>query len=224
MAQMLLINPRKRPGRTAKRKSARRVRRHNPVTVLSAAPKRRRRLSAIRRHNPIGLKRVHRRRRNPISLGGGAGIAGMLKSAAIGGAGAVAVDVLMGQLEGYLPASMKRTPGTLGVGDAVKIGVAILAGKGLNKMTRGMSMKMAVGSLTVQARDIIASFVPASMPLGYSASAPIVQGSHRIGPNQMRVGAFQHNSGTPLLSAFNTTGARSPLLGNAATREGVRFR
>ena len=66
MAEMLLINPRKRRAGAKRARRTTAKRKHNPLTIVSAhAPKRRRR-------NPIAARAAHRRirrRRNPISLG-----------------------------------------------------------------------------------------------------------------------------------------------------------
>ena len=95
MAEMLLINPRRRAKRaTAKRRI---VRRKNPIAAVA------RRHGPKRRRNPIGLARVHRRRRNPIAGYNAKGIMAEVQAALIGGAGALAVDVLMGQINGYIP-------------------------------------------------------------------------------------------------------------------------
>jgi hypothetical protein len=222
MAEMLLINPRRR--KAAKRVTAKRrvIRRKNPIALVGARK---------RRHNPIGLARVHRRRRNPIGVSKSA-IMSEIKNALVGGAGAVAMDVLMGQINGYIPASMQRVPGKLGVGDAVKMALTIAAGQMLNKSTKGLSRQMATGALTCQARDIIASFVPASMTLGYASPARIVQGTQRVGPLMQRVGAYASNSGatadifgsnrSPLLDAYSPPGRnRGVLLSGARAREGV---
>lgn len=226
MAEMLLVNPRRRAKRSATKRRAR-------PAARAAAPARR------RRRNPIGLARVARRparrsvrravsrRRNPINLGGSAGgIMAQVQNALLGGVGAVGVDVLMGQINPFLPASMRRTPGTVGVGDAVKMGITILAGQLLKKPTRGMSAKMAAGALTCQARDILAGFVPATMTLGYASPGRVVRGVNRVGPIMSRmqpgtVGAYNRPGGTsPLLSAYNRPGV-SPLLSSARSREGV---
>lgn len=232
MAEMLLLNPRRRP---AKRRPAakRRVVRRNPI-ALAAAPRRRRRLlTAARRHNPIGIKRFAGRARRRISAGartGGRAIAAQIQNALIGGAGAVAMDVLMGQINGFLPASMQRVPGKVGVGDAVKFAITIAAGNALNKPTRGLSSKLAAGALVCQSRDILASFVPASMKLGglgYMTPARIVTGAHRLGPNQSRVAAYQRPGGTPLLAAYTRPGVVRSLRGmpeNIAASEGFPHR
>lgn len=234
MAEMLLINPRRRKARKARKApsaaqrraraafAARARRRRNPV---AAAPKR-----AMRRRNPISasIKRATRRRRNPISMGSmTSGYMGMIKAAVVQGAGAVAMDVAFGQINRYLPASMVKVPGAVGVGDAVKAVLTVALGKALNKATRGLSMKAAQGSLTVQARDLIASFVPASMPLGYYATGKVIQGTSRIGPNSRgSVGQYMPAGQSALLNRYAPPGATALLNGSgmqrsALIREGV---
>lgn len=236
MAELLLINPRKRRAakKTAKRRT-RRVRR-NPITVVSA-PKRR----VVRRRNPIGLGRIARRgrarRRNPISMNT-SGIVGMLKTAAIGGAGAVAVDALMGYVAPYLPASLKQNGsavGKVGVYDAIKMAITIAAGEGLNKVSKGYSRKLAAGALTVQMSDIIRTFVPTTMTMGYYSPGAVIQGNNRVGPLMTRVngagrmGAYLKSNASPLLSAYQAPGATQLLSGSgrgqtARSREGVTYR
>ncbi len=221
MAEMLLINPRarrkSRKASPAKKRVRRAKRRSNPIStsVVRAA-----RPVIRRRRNPIAT----RRRRNPISMGSlkGSNIINMLKDAAIGGAGSIAVDVAMGYAAPYLPASLRRVPGTVGVGDAVKLAATILLGKVLSKPTRGLSEKMAKGALTCQMRDAMATFVPSTMVMGYASPAVIRQGSQRVGPNLRGMNAYLPQGQTPMLNAY--TSGNSPLLAglrSARAREGA---
>lgn len=224
MAEMLLINPRRRRAARKTRKTAvkrRRTaaRRKNPITVATVRR---------RRHNPIRAKRrVTRRRRNPIGgkiLSGG--LMKMIQEAFVGGAGSVVVDVAFGQIQGYLPVSMRRVPGQVGVGDIVKAGVTVALGTLLSKPTKGLSKRMAAGALTVQAADVLKSFVPATMTLGYATPARVVQGSNRVGPMRGGMGAYTQPGRTQLLSAYAQPGASALLNGsrferNAQLREGV---
>lgn len=239
MAEMLLLNPRKRARRAAK-KSRKSSRRRNPVPAglarYMASKRKRRTISAVarrvrrRRSNPSlrAVSRVVRRRRNPISLGGsGRSMLAMIKSAMIGGAGAVAVDVAMGQLNRFLPATLQRTPGKVSIGDAVKAAITVVLGRLLAKSTRGLSQQMAAGALTVQAHQLLAGFVPASMTLGYGVPARVVNMSNRVGPirnGNPAVGAYQRPGSTPLLSAYLRPGS-TPMLNRARMtaqqREGV---
>lgn len=251
MAEMLLINPRRRR-RAAKASVKRRVRRSS---VRRAAPRRRRnplpvaavatavRKRVARRSNPIGLagrKRHHRRRRNPIAIGGSSisakTIISMLKDAAIGGAGALAVDVIYGKLNPMLPMAIQTSATGVGIGDAVKAVITVVAGKALSKATKGMSQKAALGALTTQMRDIISTFLPAEMMvagrLGYSTPGRVINMNTRVGPN--RLAAYVQPGRTPLLSgmgAYNRPGSVSPLLNAApmhasstALREGFKYR
>jgi hypothetical protein len=230
MAELLLINPAKR--RRATRKTAKRKTRR---VTAAAAPARRR-----RRRNPIGAvrarvmrrparvaRRVRRgRRRNPIMGLSSNSIVTMLKDAAIGGAGAVAVEALMGQVNAYLPASLQKDDtATVGVYDAVKAGITIAAGVALRKPTKGMSTKMAAGALIVQAADIMRKFMPSTMTLGsYGNPARVSQGLRRIGPNSAMIQAGQSGrffpGHSPLLSMYpGDSAGNSPLLSGDSVRE-----
>lgn len=229
MAEMLLINPRRRrkarranPVRKARRAAApiaraRRRRRANPIALAGVTRR-------TRRRNPIARARkrvMSRRRRNPISLGGGSSYMTIVRDALIGGAGAVAFDAAFGQINKYLPASMQTVPGSVGAGDAVKAIITVAVGKLLSKPTRGMSVKAAQASLIVQAHGIIKGFVPATVPMGYYSPARIAQGTNRVGPIRQGVNAYQRPGGsTPLLSAYMPSNV-TPLLNGARQREGV---
>ena len=159
----------------------------------------------------------------------------MLKDAAIGGAGAIAVDLIYGKLNPMLPTAIQTSPAGVGVGDAVKAVVTVVAGKALSKATKGMSQKAALGALTTQMRDIISTFLPASMTmagLGYSTPGRVLNMNTRVGPN--RLNAYVQPGRAALLSgmaAYNRPGSVSPLLNAApshssstAQREGFKYR
>lgn len=212
MAEMLLINPRRR--RKTRRAAAtttrrRRVtrRRRNPMPAV-ARPLFARRRRTARRANPIArMRRRTMRRRNPIGGRMGTGmIMAAIREAFVGGAGAVAVDLAMGQINRYLPASLKTVPGTVGAGDAVKALITVTLGHLLARPTRGLSRKMALGALTVQSANIMKSFVPATMAMGYASPARIVRGVNTVGPN---MGAY--TQGSPLLNAYTRSNV-TPLL------------
>ncbi len=218
-AEMLLINPsgrrkaRRSTKKTAKRRTARRV-------TARAAPRRRRNPIAATRRRVMARPGVRRRRvvrrRNPINLGSTSSWMGMLRDAAVGGAGAVAIDLLMGQITPMLPVSMQRTPGTLGLGDAIKVGITVGVGMLLSKPTKGLSKKMAAGALTVQAAEVFRSFVPDTMTLGYATPATVrMRGNNRVG--QSRLARFQ--SGSPLLGMRQAGSAM--LNGTASAREAI---
>jgi len=219
MAEMLLINPRKRGTRRASKRRV--VRRKNPVTAM--VRRKRNPLAAMRRRrNPMAAM-VRRRRRNPI---GGAMMGGymtQIREAVMGGAGALGMDLVYGQINNFLPAALKRTPGSIGAGDAVKAVVTVALGGLLNKATRGFSAKAAKASLTIQAYDIMKSFVPSTMAIGstgfgYASPALIAQGTNRVSP--IRRGMNAYTSGTPLLNAYMKPG-RTALLSGARQREGA---
>ncbi len=222
MAEMLLINPRKRGTRKSNPKR-RVVRRRNPVTAMVrrkrnplAAMRRRRNPLAAARRNP--LARMRARRRNPI---GGAMMGNymtQIREAVIGGAGALGMDLVYGQINSFLPAALKRVPGSIGAGDAVKAVITVALGGLLSKPTRGLSDKAARASLTIQAYDIMKSFVPSTMTIGYASPALIAQGTNRVGP--IRRGMNAYTNGTPLLNAYMSPG-KTALLSGARSREGA---
>lgn len=247
MSKVLLINPSHRPKRRKARKSpsaaqrraraafAARARGRAKNPVRRVARRRHVAVSRRRRRNPIHALATRRtsvrRRRNPISMGVSTrGIVGQLKAALVGGAGAVAMDVIMGQINKYLPASMQATA-NVGVGDAVKAGVTVLLGQVLNKMSRGMSSKLAQGALTVQAADILRSFVPSTMTVGYYSPGRVIRGSPKTGPNMQAIapGMARYlapaKSGGPLLSRYMSPGSTQLLSASGMrTNSNVRAR
>ena len=212
MAEMLLINPRKR-ARKARRTTTRRTRvarRRNPGSTIPIARKR----------NPMSAMRrrvMMRRRRNIIGTGAATGYVNAIRDALMGGVGAVAFDIIHGQIKRFLPAALQVIPGKIGAGDAVRAIITVFAGEALNKVTRGFSRKAATASLTVQAHDLLKGFVPAALPLGYASPALIAQGTNRVGPIRQGMNAYIPPGQTPLLSAY-TKGTQ--LLSGARDREG----
>ena len=221
MAEMLLINPRKRGTRKATKRRV--VRRKNPVTAMVrrrrnplAAMRRRRNPLAAARRNP--LARMRARRRNPIGGAMMGGYMGQIREAVMGGAGALGMDLVYGQINSFLPAALKRVPGSIGAGDAVKAVITVALGGLLSKPTRGLSDKAAKARLTIQAYDIMKSFVPSGMTIGYASPALIAQGTNRVGP--IRRGMNAYTNGTPLLNAYMAPG-KTALLSGARSREGA---
>ena len=211
MAEMLLINPRKR-ARKARRTTTKRTRvarRRNPIT--STVP-------IARKRNPVrAMRRRIMRRRNPIGMGAASGYINAIRDALMGGVGAVAFDIVHGQIKRFLPAALQVQPGKIGAGDAVRAIITVFAGEALNKVTRGFSRKAAMASLTVQAHDLLKGFVPAALPLGYASPALVAQGTNRVGPIRQGMNAYTPPGQTPLLSAY-TKGTQ--LLSGARGREG----
>ena len=213
MAEMLLINPRKRGTRKATKRRV--VRRKNPVTAM--VRRKRNPLAAMRRRrNP--LARMRARRRNPIGGAMMGGYMSQIREAVIGSAGALGMDLVYGQINNFLPASLKNVPGTIGAGDAVKAVVTVALGGLLNKATRGFSAKAARASLTIQSYNIMKTFLPSNLTLGYASPALIAQGTNRVGP--IRRGMNAYTNGTPLLNAYMAPG-KTALLSGARMREGA---
>ena len=220
MAEMLLINPRRRRKATAKRRTTR-ARRRNPVARVMARP--------ARRRNPVAAmkRRVMRRRRNPIGMN--AGMMKMIQDAFIGGAGSIAVDLAQGQINRFLPATLQTRPGTVGLGDGVKAVLTVVLGRALNRTTRGLSMKMASGALTVQSAGIMRTLLGPTLGanLGFYTPGMVTNMNNRVGPirNNM-VGAYTPAGQTPLLSAYTKPGVTPLLNGRGMTaraREGYMF-
>jgi len=228
MAEMLLINPRRRTRRKAKRAAPAR-RRRNPLALARVMPRRRRRnpIAAVRRrrHNPIGaMRRRVMRRRNPAMLGG---YMGAIREALMDGFGAVAIDYAYHMLTNALPANTKSylQPGaSVGAADAVKAVLTVVLGNALNGVTRGFSRKAAKASLTVQSYQIMKKVLPAQISsnlsgLGYMTPAVVTSGANtRIGPIRGQMGMYTTPGATPLLSAYTASGSASPLLSGSSAR------
>jgi hypothetical protein len=228
MAEMLLINPRRR--RKARKASPARRRRRNPLALARVMPRRRRRnpIAAVarRRRNPIGaMRRRVMRRRNPSMLGGNYMTA--IREALMDGFGAVAIDYAYNMIAKAIPGSAGSflTPtATVGAADAVKAVLTVVLGNALNGVTRGFSRKAAKASLTVQSYQIMKKVLPAQISsnlggLGYMSPAVLTSGgSTRIGPIRGQMGAYTSGGATPLLSAYTSSGSASPLLSGAGAR------
>jgi hypothetical protein len=172
-----------------------RARRRSRTIIMASNP--------IRRHRRRGraLARIRRRfRRNPIN---GARIHATTSSitraitgAATGAAGAIVVDVLMGQASRFLPATMTaryNAQGGMnvpyyGVKLGLALGVGILGAQFLPGRMKGMAAKFAEGSLVVQGYEILRSFVPPSILLGYYNPATVasLDAARRGGGGRLR--------------------------------------
>jgi hypothetical protein len=223
MAEMLLINPRRRRASSTKKRRVTRARRRNPVTTVMAPTSRRRR-------NPVAAmkKRVMRRRRNPIGMT--TGMMKMIQDAFVGGAGSIAVDLVQGQVNKFLPATLQTRPGTVGIGDGVKAVLTVVLGRALSRPTRGLSTKMAMGALTVQSAGIMKTLLGPTLGanLGFYSPAMITDMTNRVGPIRNNVGAYLPPNQTALLSAYTRPGV-TPLLSaakgmTARAREGYAFK
>ncbi len=198
MSQILLLgNPRKRrarKGRSAAQKAAtrkmlaanrsRRGLRRNPskrrarrsVAVVSAAPARRRSRRSVARVARRSRRSSGRKLFGGLGSGLGGNAVSMVKSGAIGGAGAVANDVLFGLAGKVLPAGWVSPVNADGSTNwlyfAAKGGTAIGLGLfGRKVMPGNLAAKMADGALTVLSYQLMRPLVPATM-LGYYNPAP----------------------------------------------------
>lgn len=192
MAELLLVNPRKRrKTRASNPRKRRRARTSNPRrrrhVARRANPRRRRHVA--RRANPH-YRRRHRR--NPSFRGISSGIAPTLKAGAIGAAGALGLDLLWGYGAKYLPASLA----TGMAASAAKLLGSVLIGVIGNKLLRGKGQAMAVGAATVAIHEIakaqLASAMP-SLPLGLYTPMGAYLG---VGTNAM---GYRNNLATPNL-------------------------
>lgn len=153
MAQLMLINPARRPSKRRKASPAQlralakgRATRKRNALATNPAPRRRRRST---------LRAVSRRaRRNPIGM---TGIMGSLMSAFTGAAGAVGVNAVYNLLP--LPATMK----TGMTGSATKMALAVGLGMIAKPMVGRAAGKMVEGSLTVTAFEVVQGLLPVNM-------------------------------------------------------------
>lgn len=180
MNMMWSPNPRKRRGKrkmSAKQRKyfGKRSRRRSSVVAVAAPVVHRRRRS---RRSAVRVSRRRARR----SFGGfrASGAISLLKAGFVGGAGAVLVDVGMGQVRGFLPASMSAPMDANGGPNygyyAAKAGLAIalgLYGSRLPVIGR-YAGSMSEGALTVLAYQFLRPMVPANLSLGaYFNPAPM---------------------------------------------------
>jgi hypothetical protein len=217
MAELMLVNPRKRrksrkPRSAAQRAATRKLvarnkRRRNP------APARRRaasRTSVVKRRRTPARSVVARKRRykrNP----NGRGMAGIVNTtlipAAVAATGALSLDVLWNFLP--LPVALKTGPLRHIAKGAGAIGLGWLAGMVVNKKTAG---QLATGALTVVTynamREMMARFMPAVNMGYYSAGMPAgemgayVGMGEYVGNGNNGMGAYIGGGGTsPYLAA-----------------------
>jgi hypothetical protein len=220
MAQLFMLNPRKRKRKARRNPSRRKLtakqRRYFGPRRARANPARRRRRA---RRNPVlaanprrrHRRRVHRNparrhyRRNPGLRLSVRGVVNQVTDAATGAAGATIVDVLMGYVAPNLPASM-LTPNVYPI---VKGGVAIAFGA-IGGMMGGQigrfAAKGAEGSLIVTLHDVMRSFLPANLALGFINSG-------YVAPFSRNMGAYV-NGVRPMMGASSL---RTPLMGMGAS-------
>lgn len=237
MEMMLLGNPRRRRRKAGSRKRSRRGHRRMSAKQLKFFGPRKRRAPSRRRArrsvpaamfaNPTRRRRSRRAassrrryRRNPISFSGiragavrlsASSIIGAVKGAAVGGVGAVGVDIAMGYASRVLPASLAgryNAQGGMNAGyyiakSALAIFLGVAGAKVLPGKLKSVAAKMTEGSLTVQAYEILRAMVPASVMLGYYNPARVTAGAGFLGKGRM--GAY-----LPRARAMGRLGASFP--------------
>ncbi len=223
----LAANPRRRRRRHA------RVRRRNPI-ALAANPRRRRRRNPIalaanprrRRRRSRAVRSTRRYRRNPSGFGSiksmlsVRGLTNTLMPAAIGGAGALGVDLALSYIPG-LPEWFNTPTGRIVARVVGAIGVGMLAGMVTNRRTGAL---VTSGALTVTAYGAIKEFAANNFPqlagisppaygdfsdlrIGYIDPAPRLGAyMQRSAPRSGGVGAYMRDSLDNVNSLSGVTG------------------
>lgn len=175
MAQLMLINPAKRPSKRRKASPAQlralaKARRARAGLSSNPAPRRRRRTSL----RAVARSTRRRARHNPIGMGG---IMGSLMGAVQGAGGALAVNAVFNLLP--LPVTLKTGMAATATKMALAVGVGMLAKPMLGR-TAG---KLAEGAMTVAAFEAIQGMLPVSMGgssvagLGYMSPGLVAGGN-----------------------------------------------
>lgn len=154
MAQMLVLNPRrKRRTRKTKAKATRRRRRRTVHAKRTHNPSRRRRYSARRRS--VRRRRVHNPGLSGNTFARGAGIAG----------GAIVTEVLANKLAAMLPASLQANANVARIGTkaAIAIGVPMLL-KRTKIVPSGIANAIAMGAAVATALDVLKTYVTPNIP------------------------------------------------------------
>lgn len=188
--QLLLINPRRRRRAKKSHRRARRGRRRMSALQMKyfgggarSNPRRRRRRSSAK---TVARRSYRRGRASARRFGRSVGfslpsIQSNMKTALIGAGGAVAVDVLMGQANKFLPADWQSRLDSSGsvnwkyyvAKGALAIGLGV-AGARYGGRYRGAILTMAQGSLMVQAYELLREVIPQDfLPLGYYTSGNV---------------------------------------------------
>ncbi len=197
MSQLLLINPRRRRKHRVRARKRRGARRMTAKQLKYFGPRKRRVSRSRRRSAPAFLanprKRKYRRRGRSVSrsarrIGGQirasfGGITSSLKTGVTGGAGAVVVDMAMGQAAQYLPATLTSrysADGTLNYSyyatkAALAIGLGIVGQRYLPGNMKRLAATGAEGALVVMSYEILRSVLPANLTMGYFNPAIVTQ-------------------------------------------------
>lgn len=216
MAELLLVNPRRRKARKTRSRGRRRMSalqrkyfgKRRKSSARAVNPRRRRRRSHARLANPRRRRRsitrsFRRRRRNPSFRGSVSSIKNsavpLLKDGAIGATGAIGLDLLWGYTSKYLPASIAGSP--LAQYGAKLLGAIIVGMVGEKlPMLRGKGKALATGAATVVLHDAFKAQLQASFPtvqLGeYLTYAPSVGVYPRAG-QLLSTGMGEYLSGLP---------------------------
>jgi len=198
MAQLMLINPARRPKKRrsgkatpaqlralAKARAARR--RTHRAPALAANPRRRRTLRALGTHH----RRSHRRASRNPSVRGMGGIMGELTTGAFGAVGAVGVNWLFNFIP--LPANLK----TGMAGTAAKLALAAVFGMAARPVARGAAGKMAVGAMTVTMYEALQNMLPVSMGGSALPAAGGTAGLGYMSPGMVAGGSVLPNMSVP---------------------------
>lgn len=173
MQTLALVNPRRKHRHKARRKMTakqakffgggkRRRRRASRASPAAAAAPRRRRRGALRRHARRFARNVSG---SGISMRGiniNQFMRGTLVPSAVGAAGALGVDLLMGYAMPYLPASMTSGPVVPLTKIAAAVGIGLLAQ--VATKDRRISEQVTAGAITVIAYDYIRTMAKAQFP------------------------------------------------------------
>jgi hypothetical protein len=217
-ARLVAMNRSRKMHRNPRGKSRRRQRGY----AVAASPRVHRKIRRFVRRSRRTFRALHRR-----YSGGMMGSAvGILKAGAIGGIGAVSVDILMSYTKPFLPASMQSPVnpdssanfGYFGAKAALAVALGTF-GRRLPVVGR-FAGQMAEGAMTVLAYQLIRPMVPATM-LGYMNPAPTVRGTGAYvsgggSAGQPRIGAY---ASVPVRSgAQSGSGARASQVLSMVTR------
>lgn len=204
MGQLMLINPRKRRVATKKRKV-----RRNPVAKV--APRVAAKSNPSRRRRPaVAAYRAIRRkaRRNPDGR-----LMGQIMNAAVGGAGAVAVDVI----QGYLPLPTALRTGYMPY--VVKAGLGFALGAFGRGILGQNAARMGAGAMTVALYGALKQLTAGVLPgatvatgaavagLGYGSPTPVL-GEYITGPGSRMngLGAYITGTGSPDSMGMSASG------------------
>jgi hypothetical protein len=186
-AKLVALNKARRSGSAKKR---RRPARSAPSVTRTANPSPRRRRRSASKGSVV--TRVVRRRRNPIGGGLGEFVSSTLVPSAIGGGGALLLDVAMAMMP--LPVTMKTGP----LAPVVKVAGAVALGLVAGKVTsRRTANQIAAGALTVTMYNLVRGVIVKAT----GGKIPGLSGYE----DQMGVGEYvgEYISGDPAMPALS---------------------